>query len=112
MKKSIILVPKDQCPLDIIASLGERTRKAWLLLHKSVVEKLSKTADHVLLSGVDQIPFAFVFDKTSNSPETQVYLQQTEEKEFFFVSDIEAEDIAFTTPATKPKEEITIKMST
>lgn len=45
MKKEVILVPKDKCPLDVLAEMGERTKNAWIFLHQNATEKLKKTAD-------------------------------------------------------------------
>ena len=38
MKKEVILVPKDKCPLDVLAEMGERIENAWIFLHSDDVE--------------------------------------------------------------------------
>ena len=43
MKKEVILVPKDKCPLDVLAEMGERIRKSWIFLHENVNEHLLKS---------------------------------------------------------------------
>ena len=40
MKKEVILVPKDKCPLDVLAEMGEITEKAWIFLDASAYNKL------------------------------------------------------------------------
>ena len=30
MKKEVIIVPEDKCPLDVLAEMGERTANAWI----------------------------------------------------------------------------------
>lgn len=45
MKKEVILVPKDKCPMDVLAEMGEQTRNAWIFLHQSVIRQLKITAD-------------------------------------------------------------------
>ena len=45
MKKEVILVPQDKCPLDVLAEMGECTRNSWIFLHDNVVDKLHSTAD-------------------------------------------------------------------
>ncbi|MCI8411490.1 MAG: hypothetical protein HFJ40_03445 [Clostridia bacterium] len=47
MKKEVILVSTDKCPLDTLAEMGEQTKKAWIFLHDNAVSKLEKTADYV-----------------------------------------------------------------
>ncbi len=47
MKKdvNVILVPKDKCPLDVLADMQERIRNSWIFLHRNAVNKLRETAD-------------------------------------------------------------------
>jgi len=42
MKKEVIYVPKDKCPLDTIKELGDEAISAWVFLHKNVIEKLKE----------------------------------------------------------------------
>ncbi len=42
MKKEVILVPKDKCPLDVLVELGDRVKNSWFFLHKNAYEKLLK----------------------------------------------------------------------
>lgn len=39
-----IFVPKDKCPLEVLAEIGEQTRDAWIFLHNDVVDHLKETA--------------------------------------------------------------------
>lgn len=43
MKKKVTLVPKDKCPLDVLAEMKERTANAWIFLHHNAVEKLQRS---------------------------------------------------------------------
>ena len=42
MKK--IIVPKDKCPLEVIAEMGEQTQNAWIFLNKDAINHLRDTA--------------------------------------------------------------------
>ena len=43
MKKEVILVPKDKCPLDVLAEIGEeRASNAWIFLHENAYHYLVK----------------------------------------------------------------------
>ncbi len=46
MKKEPILVPKNKCPLDVLAEMGEQTKSAWIFLHRNAVEKLISLAEN------------------------------------------------------------------
>lgn len=48
MKKEVILVPKDKCPLDVLAEMEERTENSWIFMHDNVVSKLEKTASYII----------------------------------------------------------------
>lgn len=48
MKKEVILVPKDKCPLDVLAEMEERTENSWIFIHDNVVSKLEKTANCII----------------------------------------------------------------
>ena len=69
MKKEVILVPKDKCPLDVLAEMGERTKNSWIFLHQNAVDKLTITADESR-----EVFFGFVFywKSTKESPETSL----------------------------------------
>lgn len=45
MKKEVTLVPKDKCPLDVLADMEERTADAWIYFHENAVKKLEKSCD-------------------------------------------------------------------
>ena len=45
MKKEIVIVPRDKCPLDVLAEMGELVRKSWIFLHSNAVSKLRGTSD-------------------------------------------------------------------
>lgn len=47
MKKEVIIVPKDKCPLDVLTEMGERTKNSWIFLHDNAVSKLEQTADYI-----------------------------------------------------------------
>jgi len=55
MKKEVILVPKDKCPLDVLSEMGERIRNSWIFLHDDAVRKLETTTDYIEEKGYQEL---------------------------------------------------------
>lgn len=101
MKKEVILVPKDKCTLDVLVDMGERTRNAWIFLHKNAIELLCDTADDVLLK--EEGVLDVFWNKTDTYPETNIIIQAY--KPFWSkVYEIKANDIAFTISPDDPED--------
>ena len=90
MITDVIIVPKDKCPLDVLAELGSKTGKAWVFLHTTAIEKLLKTADTVDCFGSFQIEWK----ETEKYPATTILVEDTK-KDWSRVCRINASDIAF-----------------
>ena len=109
MKKEIIKVPKDKCPLDVLAELGERTRNSWIFLDHSSLRKLKDTADwiqphlHTRSNGLH-------WNATKDYPSTTIEVENRVDRIWLFVRYIKAEDIAFQTPPQDPDELFFLKM--
>ena len=109
MKKQPILVPKDSCPLDELAKMGEETKFAWIFLHRNAVEKLaSGECEHRPLpfKGFQEL----FWNKTDKYPETTLWIELHSDKIWLEVYRIDATDIAFKTPAEDPSDIIFLKM--
>lgn len=109
MKKEVIIVPKDKCPLDILAELGEQTKSAWIFLHRNAVKKLISIADDhstSVHSGVEK----FFWNATDDFPETTVEIELHPDMVWLEVYRINADDIVFTMPADDPDEVIFMKI--
>ena len=108
MKKEIVIVPKDKCPLDILAEMGENTSSSWIFLHKNAVKKLQSIADEYEANpGYFQKCF---WKSTDRFPETTVLTEFNSEKEWLKILRIEADDIAFKFPANDPDNIFFLKM--
>ena len=90
MLTDVILVPKDKCPLDVLAELGSKTRNAWIFLHKTAIEKLQKTADTI-----ERGSFVVMeWKETEKYPATIIWVENTK-RDWSRVPQINASDIAF-----------------
>lgn len=107
MTKKVTIVPKDKCPLDILADLGSRTENAWIYFHKNVVEKLQETCnkyakyDHCI---------NLTWYTTKEKPGRRVHIREKEGGCWQPVYFIIAENIAFDTRVDDPDEIFFIKM--
>lgn len=107
MKKEVILVPKDKCPLDVLAEMGERTKNAWIFLHQNATEKLKKTADECKYSS--NTVYTLLWNATDEFPEAKVRIDIMR-GEWSSVARITADDIAFKQTATNPEDIFFLKM--
>jgi len=106
MIREVTTVPKDECPLNVLAKMGNQTASAWIFLHKNAVEKLRKTADFV--GGFSSI-IELKWNETPKYPSTLVWITNSSE-EWIKVFRIEATDIAFEYAAIDPENIFFLKM--
>lgn len=106
MLKKVTPVPKDKCPLDVLAEMGEKTANSWILLHKNAVEKLRSTADSIDGHGCFIL---ITWKETAEYPSTRIWVPNSNE-EWIKVIRIEADDIAFKSEASDPKHLYFLKM--
>lgn len=111
MKKEVILVPKDKCPLDVLAEMGERTRNAWIFLHRNAFEKLQHSDDVSGEVGKKQGTYVLMWEATEIYPETKIVVDvcgmNTDWKP---ITSIQASDIAFNLMPADPEEVYFLKM--
>jgi len=104
MKKEVILVPKDKCPLDVLSEMGERIRNSWIFLHDDAVRKLETTTDYIEEKGYQELVWSA----------TEKYSQTTLDIEivgtWHKVYRIIAEGIAFEYEPQDPEEIYFLKM--
>ena len=109
MKKEVKLVPKDKCPLNVLAELGEQTKSAWIFLHRNAVEKLISIADDHRTRMSHDLRELF-WNATNAFPETTIWIEFDPEKVWLEVYRIDADDIAFNLPADDPDNILFVKM--
>lgn len=102
MKKEVILVPKDKCPLDVLAEMGERTRNAWIFLNKNLFPSLVNSN----CSSCKQIRrhYVLTWEATSEYPKTEVIIDDSEDATWRSIINIFADDIAFKAKPDDPED--------
>lgn len=105
MKKDVTFVPKDKCPLDVLADLGERTKNSWIFLHDNAVGKLTKTADCIK----EDEYLELVWSATEKYPAAtlDIEIAGTWHKIYRIIAD----DIAFEHEPQDPEEIFFLKMA-
>lgn len=109
MKKEVILVPKDKCPLDVLAEMEKRTEKSWIFLHENAFKKLKKTCDRSYTANFHR-DNALVWNATAEYPETEIIVQPDVATVWLLVRIIKASDITFTSWAEDPEDIYFLKM--
>lgn len=107
MKKDVILVPKDKCPLDLLAEMGERTKNCWIFLHNNVTHYLKESK--YVIQNCDFTLSTLVLESTEDFPKTEI-IYRSYSKDWNSVTAIKADDIAFQEPAPDPEEILFLKM--
>lgn len=112
MKKEVIIVPMDKCPLDVLAEMKERTRDAWIFLHSNAVEKLQHSDGVSSEEGRKQETLVLTWEATEEYPETRVVVDvcglNAEWKPIIAIS---ASDIAFNLMPIDPEDIYFLKMA-
>ena len=112
MKKEVILVPKDKCPLDVLAEMGEITEKAWIFLDASAYNKLLESDGcKVYGSEKDDGKIMLKWEATDEYPKTEVLMQIPTTYGWGKIVSIEAEDIAFGVSMADPEDLFFLKMA-
>lgn len=111
MKKEVILVPKDKCPLDVLAEMGERIRNSWIFLHENAYQKLSKISDqHSTTNSMNDAESALMmWNATKNYPKTVLFCD-VPKITWGRIRSIEAPDIAYGISPSDPEDIYFLKM--
>ena len=107
MKKEVILIPKDKCPLDVIAELGSQARNAWIFLHDNAVTHLEETASYVSVNDECQ---KMTWCATKSYPATVLRIEKNALSIWAKVYEIDASDIAFEKAPMDPENIFFLKM--
>ena len=112
MKKKVIIVPKDKCPLDVLSEMNERTANAWIFLHHNALEKLQHSDGVSCKEGRKQGTLELTWEATDDYPETRVVIDvcamATDWKSIILIS---ASDISFTLMPVDPEDIYFLKMA-
>lgn len=111
MKKEVIIVPKDKCPLDVLAEMEDRTENAWIFLHSNAVEKLQHSEGVLYKEGRREGTIVLTWEATKDYPETRIVIdicsQCTDWKPILLIS---ATDISFNLMSVDPEDLYFLKM--
>lgn len=111
MKKEVIIVPNDKCPLNVLAEMSERTENAWIFLHHNAVEKLQHSDGVSCTEGGKQGTLVLTWEATDDYPETRVVIDvcamEIAWKPIILIS---ASDIFFTLMPVDPEDIYFLKM--
>lgn len=112
MKKEVITVPKDECPLDVLAKMGKLTENAWIFLHSNAVEKLQHSEGVSCEEGRKVGTLVLTWEATDSYPETRIVIDvcamATEWKPVILIS---ASDIFFDLMPVDPEDLYFLKMN-
>lgn len=113
MKKEVILVPKNKCPLAVLAEMGEQIRNSWIFLHENAYQHLLKSegADYTTNNHMNGNQSTIIFWKaTKDFPKTVVHCDVPAAKGWGKITSILAEDIAFGLARSDPEDIFFLKM--
>lgn len=112
MKKDVINVPMDKCPLDVLAEMGERTKDAWIFLHMDAVEHLQHSDGVSSEEGRKQGTLVLTWKETKEYPKTRLVVNLCGFDACWKpIISISASDIAFTLMPDDPEDIYFLKMA-
>ena len=111
MKKEVIIVPKDKCPLDVLAEMGERIRNSWIFLHENAYEKLCKTSNiHTTTNQMNDAESAYMkWNATKDYPATVLFCG-VPKVTWGRIQSLTAPDIAYDICPSDPEDIYFLKM--
>lgn len=102
MKKEIIFVPQSKCPLDILSEMEEKIKNSWILFHENLIEELSSSSDKCFCTSTAEMTiYRLSWNSKNTIPKTEITLKSITPN-WFFVSSISANDIAFERSSDNP----------
>ena len=111
MKKEVTPVPKDKCPLVVLAEMGQQTRNAWIFIHENVYWNLVRRAGNVSYTKEkNDGPELIKVKATKDYPEAEILCQKPNTDGWTKIMLINAENIAFTFAVKDPEDLFFLKM--
>lgn len=110
MKKEVILVPKEKCPLNVLAEMGEKTENAWIFLDASAYNKLLESDGCEVVYNTEE-KIMLRWKATEEYSETEVYMGVPTSCGWGEIISIKDEGIAFTFPKADPEDIFFLKMA-
>lgn len=110
MRKAIITVRKDKCPLDILAGMGGSIANSWIYLHVNCIEKLKNSEGVEITENLDYNRFSLRWEGTEDFPETYVVIEEVSGTEWTSVYLVSASDIQYNGRVPDPDSLYFLKM--
>ena len=102
MEKEIIFVPKNKCPLDTLAEMGEKIKNSWINFDQNLVEELAASADICFCTSTTEMTaYKLTWRAKNRTSKTEIVLKSAT-SEWFSVGSIFASDIAFKYASNDP----------
>lgn len=99
------VVPEGVCPLDVMATMGDKLEDAWVYLSTEALNKLQKTAENSFVDG----GFSMEWPATSEYPKTQLVVK-SDSPCWWSVVSVRAADIPYGDRVNNPRTIIFITM--
>ena len=113
MKKDVILVPKDKCPLTVLVEMGEQLRNSWIFLHDNAYQFLliSKGSTHSLNNCMNGNQTALIqWAATKTLPKKTMFCDVPTAEGWGKIQAIYAEDICYGLSPNDPEDIFFLKM--
>lgn len=106
--KNVLKVPQGMCPLDFLSTQGDEIKNAWLFMDQPAYNDLLTRCENREMTS--HLSVIFKWEETEENPSTEICMKSHMDLNWFFVTKIDAEDIAFTEPPKEPEEIFLIVM--
>lgn len=111
--KNVLKVPQGMCPLDFLSTQGDKIKNAWLFMDQDVYHDLFTRCKNKEMTSF--LIVTLKWEATEEYPSTEIFVKKHyhNDKKFgtwYFITKIQAEDIAFKEAPTEPEEIFFIKM--
>ena len=111
MKKEVIIVPKDKCPLNLLAEIGDRIKESWIFLHFNAVEKLQHSDGVSYEEGRKRGTLVLTWEATESYPATKIVVDLASSTDWKPIILISASDIPYDLMPVDPEDLFFLKMA-
>lgn len=106
--KNVLKVPPGMCTLDFLSTQGDKIKNAWLFMEYAAYRDLFNRCENREMTS--HLSTSLKWEETEENPSTEICMKSHMDLKWFFVTKIDAEDIAFTEPPEVPDEIFLIVM--
>lgn len=106
--KNVLKVPQEMCLMDFLATQGDKIKYAWLFMEPAVYDDLIARCKNTEMTS--HLEIRLKWEATEEYPSTEICIKSHMDLNWFFITKIDAEDIAFTEAPKYPEEVFFIVM--